>query len=120
MDPLGFALENFNALGVWRDTDQNQPIEADGTLITGESFENIIDLKKVLREHHARDFYRCLTEKMLTYALGRGVEYTDEHAVDLIVEELEKSGGKFSVLVRGIIESAPFQKQRFRATSTNE
>ncbi len=87
MDPLGLALENFNALGIWRETEKGQPIEPAGTLITGESFDDITQLKKVLREKHAGDFYRCVTEKLLTYALGRGIEYTDEHSVDLIVNE---------------------------------
>lgn len=112
MDPLGIALENFNALGMWRDQDKDQRIDASGTLITGESFQDFRDLKKILRERHAADFYRCVTQKMLTYALGRGLDYTDEHTVDLIVERLEASGGLFSDLIHGVIESAPFQKQR--------
>ena len=115
MDPLGLALENFNALGAWRDTENGQPIVPAGELFTGESFENVAQMKKVLREHHASEFYRCLTQKLLTYALGRGIEYTDEHSIDLIVQDLEKSGGKFSSLLRGVVESAPFQKQRYRA-----
>lgn len=112
MDPLGLALENFNALGMWRDLEKNQKIDASGKLITGESFQDVRDLKKLLRERHAADFYRCLTEKMLTYALGRGLEATDEHSVDLIVKKLSEQEGRFSVLILGVIESAPFQKQR--------
>ncbi|MBI3468072.1 MAG: DUF1585 domain-containing protein, partial [Planctomycetes bacterium] len=64
------------------------------------------------RERHATDFYRCVTQKMLTYALGRGLDYHDEHTIDLIVDRLERSGGRFSSLIHGVIESAPFQKQR--------
>jgi hypothetical protein len=112
MDPLGLALENFNALGVWRDKEQNRPIDASGTLLTGEDFAGIRELKTILKEKHYRDFYRCLTEKLLTYALGRGLEYYDEHTVDQIVEKLDASGGKFSTVVTGVIESAPFQRQR--------
>ncbi len=112
MDPLGIALENFNALGMWRTTEKEEPIDASGRLITGESFQDIRELKKILREHHADDFYRCVTEKMLTYALGRGLDYGDEHAVDIIVARLKASKGKFSSLLQGVIESAPFQKQR--------
>jgi hypothetical protein len=112
MDPLGLALENFNALGMWRDTEKDQPIDASGTLLTGEEFDGIRQLKRILAEEHRLDFYRCLTEKLLTYSLGRGLEYYDEHAVDQVVEQLEQEKGKFSVLVRGIIESAPFQRQR--------
>jgi len=112
MDPLGIALENFNALGMWRDREKQQAIDASGQLITGEKFLDIRDLKKILRERHANDFYRCVTEKMLTYALGRGLEATDEHTIDLIVRRLHETDGKFSALMQGVIESAPFQKQR--------
>jgi mono/diheme cytochrome c family protein len=112
MDPLGLALENFNALGMWRDTENSRPIDASGTLLSGETIDGIRQLKKILAEQHRLDFYRCLTEKMLTYALGRGLDYYDEHTVDIIVARLEKNQGKFSELLSGIIESAPFQKQR--------
>ncbi len=112
MDPLGIALENFNALGMWREQEKKQPIDASGKLITGETFQDIRELKKILRERHATDFYRCVTEKMLTYALGRGLEATDEQTLDVIVRRLSDNGGKFSVLIQGVIESAPFQKQR--------
>ncbi len=112
MDPLGLALENFNALGTWRTTDAGQPIQSAGKLITGESFANVRELKRVLVTGHRRDFYYCITEKMLTYALGRGLEYYDTVTVDRIVAQLEASGGKPSVLLRGIVESTPFQHRR--------
>lgn len=112
MDPLGIALENFNALGMWRDQEKNQKIDASGKLITGESFQDIRELKTILRQQHAADFYRCITEKMLTYALGRGLEATDEHTIDLIVQRLKDNDGKFSALIEGVVESSPFQKQR--------
>jgi hypothetical protein len=112
MDPLGLALENFNALGMWREKERGQPIDAAGKLITGEPFNDIRDIKKVLATRHRRDFYHCLTEKMLTYALGRGLAYYDVEAVDRIVERLEKENGRFSALLVGIVESAPFQKRR--------
>jgi hypothetical protein len=112
MDPLGLALENFNALGMWRDEEHDQPIDASGTLLTGEEFDGIRELKRILAEEHRLDFYRCLTEKLLTYALGRGLEYYDEHAIDQIVAQLDQENGKFSILVKGVIESAPFQRQR--------
>jgi hypothetical protein len=112
MDPLGLALENFNALGMWRDKENGQMIDASGELITGEKFDGVRALKTIIKEQHRLDFYRCLTEKLLTYALGRGLEYYDEHTVDLIVEQLDRQQGKFSALLAGIIESAPFQKQR--------
>jgi hypothetical protein len=112
MDPLGLALENFNALGMWRDSENNQPIDASGTLLTGEKFDGIGQLKAIIKDQHRLDFYRCLTEKLLTYSLGRGLEYYDEHTVDVIVGRLDREQGKFSALLLGIIESAPFQKQR--------
>jgi hypothetical protein len=112
MDPLGLALENFNAMGMWRDKEQGQPIDASGELMTGEKFNGIRELKTIIKSRHRLDFYRCLAEKLLTYALGRGLEYYDEHTVDLIVARLDRRQGKFDGLVRGIVESAPFQKQR--------
>lgn len=112
MDPLGLALENFNALGMWREQERGQSISPAGKLITGETFANVRELRKVLAENRRLDFYRCLTEKMLTYALGRGVEYYDTEAVDRIVSRLEAEGGRFSSLLYGVIESAPFQKRR--------
>jgi hypothetical protein len=93
MDPLGLAFENFNALGRWRDKDRNLPIDAAGQLITGESYHNIKEFKQILVNQHRRDFYRCLTEKMLTYALGRGLDYYDVETVDRIVERIEKNDG---------------------------
>ncbi|HEY4233614.1 MAG TPA: DUF1592 domain-containing protein [Lacipirellulaceae bacterium] len=112
MDPLGLALENFNALGMWREKEHDQPIDTSGQLVTGETFQNVRELKKILVEKHRLDFYRCLTEKMLTYALGRGLEYYDESTVDQIVEELDQHNGQMSYLINGIIESAPFQRRR--------
>jgi hypothetical protein len=112
MDPLGLALENFNALGRWRDKEQAGPIDASGTLITGEPFRDVRDLKRILVERHRREFFRCLAEKLLTYALGRGLEEYDVQAVDEIVERMEANEGRASALIAGIVESAPFQKRR--------
>ncbi len=112
MDPLGLALDNFNPLGTWREVENGQKIDASGQLITGEPFKDIRDLKRTLKQRHGVDFYRCLTEKLLTYALGRGLEYYDVETVDRIVERLDQDGGRFSALLMGVIESAPFQKRR--------
>ncbi|WZO96536.1 DUF1592 domain-containing protein [Isosphaeraceae bacterium EP7] len=112
MDPLGLSLENFNALGRWRDNERTVPIDATGKLITGEPFRDIRDLKRILVEKHSLDFYRCLSEKMLTYALGRGLEPYDVQAVDTIVGRIEAGEGRASALVSGIIDSVPFQKRR--------
>jgi mono/diheme cytochrome c family protein len=116
MDPLGLALENFNAMGMWRKTEFNAPIDATGTLTTGESFANIKELKHILVTKHGTDFYRTLTEKMLTYALGRGLDYYDVGTVDQIVASLEASNGRPSAVLAGVVECAPFQKCRPQRT----
>jgi len=76
------------------------------------------EVKRVLVTNHRRTFYQCLTEKLLTYALGRGVEYYDVEAMDQIVAQLEKSNGRFSALLTGIVDSAPFQKRRNISSTT--
>jgi mono/diheme cytochrome c family protein len=117
MDPIGLAMENFNALGMWREQERGQSIEPAGKLITGESFNDLRELKHILVTNHRSDFYRCLTEKLMTYAVGRGLEYYDVETVDKIVRDLEQNNGRFSVLLNGIIESAPFQRQRSQANT---
>jgi mono/diheme cytochrome c family protein len=112
MDPLGLALENFNALGRWRDEERDQRIDTAGTFITGEAFAGVRDLKRILVNQRRREFYRCLSEKLLTYALGRGLDAGDVWTIDELVERLESSGARASVLILGIIESTPFQKIR--------
>ena len=112
MDPLGLALENYNALGRWRDKESGQPIDASGRLVTGESFNGIVELKRILVDRHRRDFYRCLSEKMLIYALGRGLDDRDVETVDRLVERIETESGRPSALLMGIIESTPFQRRR--------
>ncbi len=120
MDPLGLALENFNAMGLWRDKERGQPIDSTGKLISGEAFRDVRELKRILKDGHKADFYRCVTEKLLTYALGRGLDYHDVEAVDRIVERLDREGGRFSALLMGVIESAPFQKRRSVSTASTE
>ncbi len=112
MDPLGLAMDNFNALGLWRDQEKGQKIDSAGKLITGEAFSNVSELKHILATKRHSDFYRCLTEKLLTYALGRGLEFYDVEAVDRIVDKLEADQGRFSTLLTGVIESVPFQQRR--------
>ena len=112
MDPLGLALENFNAMGMWRDQERGQPIDVAGRLLSGESFATVSDLKRILVQEHRLDFYRTLTDKLLTYALGRGLDYRDVATVDQIVERLVAAEGRPSVLFQAIIDSAPFQKTR--------
>ncbi|MCH2063648.1 MAG: DUF1592 domain-containing protein [Roseibacillus sp.] len=112
MDPIGLALENFNAIGQWREEEGGKPIDSAGQLVTGEKFSNVMELKEILASSRKQDFYRCLTEKMLTYALGRGVEYYDAPTVDSIVTPLNRNDGTMVDLIYGIVESTPFQKRR--------
>lgn len=112
MDPIGLAFENFNAMGMWRDQELANVIDATGQLITGESFRNVRELKRILVEKHAADFYRTVTEKMLIYALGRGLEYYDVETCDQIEARLAATQGRPSALIAGIVESAAFQKSR--------
>jgi hypothetical protein len=116
MDPLGLALENFNALGRYRIKERENEIDPEGMLITGEPFASVHQLKHILVTARRRDFYRCLSEKMLTYALGRGLDYHDVQSVDALVDRIEKQNGSASALLMGIVESTPFQRRR-RLTS---
>ncbi len=116
MDPLGLALENFNAMGVWRTSDGGHPVDPAGKLITGEKFSDVRELKHVLATSRRSDFYYSISEKLLTYALGRGLEYYDTATLDRLVSDLEASGGKPSTLLRGIVTSVPFQQRRSPAT----
>jgi hypothetical protein len=111
MDPLGFGLENYDAIGQWRTHDGNFPIDATGTLPKGQSFDGPSGLKVVLlRDKDA--FAECLAEKLLTYALGRGLEPYDQAAVKSIVSRTVAENYKFSSLVRAIVASPAFQMRR--------
>jgi hypothetical protein len=119
MDPPGLAMEGFNAFGRLRTHESGQQIDPSGELATGEKFAGARDLKQALVEKHRVEFYRTLTEKMLTYILGRGVEYYDVPTVDAIVQRVDKDNGRFSTLLFGILESAPFQQRRITPNSSN-
>lgn len=112
MDPIGLGLENFNAIGQYRRTDRGKAIDTEGQLVTGEKFDNITALKEILANDRQDDFYRCLSEKLLIYATGRGMEYYDSTTIDLLVEKLKTGNGSLKDLIIGVIESAPFQKRR--------
>jgi hypothetical protein len=115
MDPLGFGLENFDGIGKWREKDGTFPIDASGTLPSGQKFSGPKGLKDVLLSKSG-EFSRCLAEKLLTYGIGRGLEYSDRCAVDRIVEATAKDGHKFSRLVVEIVKSDPFRKRRPKGT----
>ncbi len=111
MDPLGFSLENFDAIGQYRTHERGTAIDASGQLPDGSVVRGADELRETLLSRNQDQFVRCLTEKMLTYALGRGLEYYDQCAVDKIVEELEKNDYRFGTLLMEIVRSDPFQKK---------
>jgi hypothetical protein len=116
MDALGFGLENYDPIGAWRAKDAEFDIDASGTLPGGQAFSGPEQLRGILRGRHA-EFRRCLAEKLLTYALGRGLEYYDKCTVDRIVGNVEANHDRFSALVFEIVISEPFQKRRGRDVS---
>jgi hypothetical protein len=111
MDPLGFGLENYNGIGKWRTEDGKFPVDASGTLPNGKSFQTPDQMRALLMAALPQ-FARCLTEKMLTYALGRGLHPYDRRAVDGIDRDLAASGYQFQSLIFEIVHSAPFQMGR--------
>ena len=111
MDPLGFALENFDAIGGWRATEAGRPIDSSGVLPDGTQFEGASGLREVLLSRR-EEFVRNVTEKLLTYALGRGTEYYDAPAVRSIMREAAPSDYRWSSLIVGIVKSTPFQMRR--------
>ncbi|WP_160164531.1 DUF1592 domain-containing protein [Pedosphaera parvula] len=115
MDPLGFGLENFDAIGRWRAEIEQKPVDASGVMPSGEKFTGPAELKKVLL-NRKDDFARNLTEKMLAYALGRGLEYYDVPTVKEITKKLAESNYRSSVLIAEIVKSYPFQYRRNQPT----
>lgn len=111
MDPLGFGLENFDGIGAWRTKDGEFDIDASGELPGGKKFAGPAGLKQILLSQRD-DFVRCLSEKMLTYALGRGVEYSDRCTVQDIAQATEAGDYKFSAMILAIVHSDAFQKRR--------
>jgi hypothetical protein len=111
LDPMGFAFENFDAVGKFRSKDGGSPIDPSGALPSGQSFKGPKELKKILMDKKDL-FSRALTEKMLTYAIGRGIEYYDKSAVDNIVAALAKNDFRFSRLIVEITTSDPFRMRR--------
>ncbi|MCA9125476.1 MAG: DUF1592 domain-containing protein [Planctomycetales bacterium] len=111
MDPLGLALENFNGFGRFRTIENELNIEPSGELVTGESFDGIVGLKEALVENHKMEFYRLLTEKLLIYMTGRGMEYYDAATIDAIADNMDENNGRFSVLLMGVLNSAPFHSR---------
>jgi hypothetical protein len=112
LDPLGFALDNFDAVGAWRTLGEDgSPIDATGVLADGTKVNGPVDLRNALLSR-PNVFVGTMTEKLMTYALGRGVEYYDMPAIRAIVHESARNDYRFSSLVMGIVKSAPFQMRR--------
>ena len=107
MDPLGFAFEKFDAIGAWREKDGDFDIDPSGKLPDGREFNGPRELKALLVQDDR--FVKTLSQKLLTFALGRGLEYYDKCAVDAIVEQLTENGYRFSTLILGVVNSRPFQ-----------
>jgi hypothetical protein len=108
MDPIGFALENFDAVGAWRTREPGGPIDASGQLADGTKIDGVNALRKAIVARPEL-FVSTMSEKLMTYALGRGVETDDRPALRGIVRQAQKANYRFSAIVRGIVESVPFQ-----------
>jgi hypothetical protein len=111
MDPLGFGLENYDAIGKWRTMDGKFPIDTSGVLPSGKTFSTPLQMREVLGSLQA-DFSRCLTEKMLIYALGRGLKSYDKRTIEDIDTKLVTQGNGFQTLVNLVVHSLPFQERR--------
>ena len=107
MDPLGFALENFDALGKWRTSSDGAPIDPSATFPDGTKFDGVAGLRALLVSHK-EDFARTLSGKLLAYAIGRGLDYRDMPAVRRIARDAAPAGYSWSSLLTGIVKSAPF------------
>jgi hypothetical protein len=111
MDPLGFSLENFDAAGEWRTKEAGGIVDASGQLADGTKVDGPIALRQALMKH-PEQFVRTMTEKMLTYALGRGLEYYDMPVVRAIARDSAIQNYRFTSLAMGIVKSPPFQMKR--------
>ena len=111
MDPVGFSLENFDAVGRWRSVEEGKPVDATGGLPDGSVFAGVAELEQALL-NRPEMFVGTLAEKLLTFALGRGVEYVDAPAIRKVVRDARAENYRFSSLVLGIATSTPFQMRR--------
>ena len=112
MDPIGFALENYDAIGRWRTKDAGHVIDATGKLPNGTKFSGPGELKKILLTGHRDEFVATVTEKLLTYALGRGLEYYDSPTIRTIMRETAPDNYRLPALISAIVKSTPFQMRR--------
>ena len=114
MDPLGFGLENFDAIGQWRTTDSGIPIDATGVLLDGSTFQGPADLRKALVASKF-NFLTAVTQKMITYGVGRHFEYYDAPSIRQIIRDAEATNYRWSSMILGVVKSTPFQMRRARS-----
>jgi hypothetical protein len=119
MDPIGFSLEQFDAIGAWREKDGAFAIDASGKLPDGTAFEGAAGLQTLLAGVKKQQFARCLAEKLLTYALGRGLEYYDRCALDRIVSRTAKADFRLADMILEVVRSVPFQQRRGEGEALN-
>ena len=118
-EPMGLALENFDATGTWRTEDGGTPIDATGNMVDGTKLNGVVSLRDALEKRYSDQFERVVAEKLLTYALGRGVEYQDMPMVRSIVRDSASNNYRFSSLVLGIVRSPAFQMNMKPAATTS-
>jgi hypothetical protein len=118
MDPLGFTLENFDAIGKWRILDESgNPVDVSGSLVDGTRLNGPSELRKYLLRHR-ENFAGTFTEKLLTYALGRGLEYYDQPTIRKIGRDAAPHDFRWSAIILGVVKSAPFQTRSVQETGT--
>jgi hypothetical protein len=108
MDPLGFTMENFNAVGQWREKEHGKPLDVK-SVWRGHKIDSFDDLYKLITTKYRNEFLSCFTEKLMTFALGRGLEIEDRIAINKIVKQVEKPDSKFQELFIALVKSTPFQ-----------
>jgi len=116
MDPIGFAMENFDLIGRWRDVDGTTPVDSTGTLVDGTTLTGVRDLRSALLAR-SEAFVTSASEKLLTYALGRRIEHYDQPAIRKIVRDAKRDDYRFSTLVLGVVNSVPFQMRVKRSSA---
>jgi hypothetical protein len=119
MDVLGFGLENYDAIGTWRTVDGKFPVDSTGTLPDGKSFSTPAEMRRLLLAN-LPEFEHCLSQKMLTYALGRGLGPFDRNTVSEIDRKVTQSEYRFQALIREVVRSMPFQMQHGEVTSQSD
>src|SRR5438477_246861 len=115
MDPLGFALENLDATGAWRTSEGGVSIDSSGAMPGGASFQGLPGLRAALLDHHREQFVETVTARLLSYALGRAVQYTDFPIIRRIRRDAASSQYRWSSIILGIVQSAPFRMRQSRA-----